>query len=119
MPSLILHLQALIFRTLQRIFTNLDLSFSYPLPNKPSFTRTIPSTYSQRPGSIDLLFYTPLDYILPSQSSLVQNSVTQTTKIKPPTQATLTKPIPKRPLLINLHGGGFALGHARYVFFNT
>ena len=87
MSGLTLRIKALFFRTLQSIFTLLDLYLSHPLPQKVSFTRKIPSTVSPIPGSFDLLFYTPPSY-----------SKTPSSK--------------KHPLLINFHGGGFTVGHA-------
>ncbi|EPE25071.1 alpha/beta-Hydrolase [Glarea lozoyensis ATCC 20868] len=89
-----LHIQALFFRTLQRIFTTLDLSYSHPLPKPHSFIRTIPSTHSKTLGSIDLFFYTSASHKSPPSSPEVG--------VKE-----------RRPLLVNFHGGGYAIGHAR------
>ncbi|KFY92490.1 hypothetical protein V500_04174 [Pseudogymnoascus sp. VKM F-4518 (FW-2643)] len=82
-----LRIKAFVFRVLQSIFTLCDLYLSHPLPQRVSFTHTIPSSTSSTTGSFDILFYTPRSY--------TQNSPK------------------KHPLLINFHGGGFTIGHAR------
>jgi putative ergosteryl-3beta-O-L-aspartate hydrolase len=87
MSRFTLRIKAVFFRTLQSIFTLLDLYLSQPLPQKVSFTGKIPSTVSSVAGSFDLLFYTPSSY-----------NKTPSSK--------------KHPLLINFHGGGFTIGHA-------
>ncbi|PVH79512.1 hypothetical protein DL98DRAFT_572514 [Cadophora sp. DSE1049] len=92
MSQLSLRLKAMFFRAVQSIFTMLDLYLSHPLPQKASFTRSIRSTVSVVPGTIDLLFYTP-----PSYNKKLSQTPSQPTK--------------KHPLLINFHGG-FTLGHA-------
>jgi ergosteryl-3beta-O-L-aspartate hydrolase len=88
MSRLKLRFQALIFRTLQSIYTFFDLYLSHPLPRRVSCKRRISSTVSSIPGSFDLLFYTPPSYK------------------KRPSSTT------KHPLLVNFHGGGFTIGHA-------
>jgi putative ergosteryl-3beta-O-L-aspartate hydrolase len=96
MSRLSLRLKALFFRTLQSIFTFLDLYLSHPLPQRVSFTHKIKSTVSSVPGYIDLLFYMPPSYI---KTPLTNDNSTSTPK--------------KHPLLINFHGGGFTIGHAK------
>jgi len=93
----VLYLNALLFRTLQTIFTLGDLYLSRPVPQQISFSRKITSTTSPIPGSIELLFYTPLPYR--NASSNKSGSVSAASN-------------PKYPLLINFHGGGFTIGHA-------
>ncbi|KAE9374962.1 alpha/beta-hydrolase [Stipitochalara longipes BDJ] len=97
MSRIILQLKALAFRALQSVFTLFDLYLSHPLPQKVSFKRKIPSTISPPvavtthgtiPGSFDLLFYAPPSYDKRPSST-------------------------KHPLLINFHGGGFTIGHAK------
>lgn len=100
MSRLVLHLKVQFFRTLQSIFTLFDLYLSHPLPQRVSLTRKIPSSLASIPGTIDLLFYTPSSYTKPRTPN---NTL-------PPTSKQSTK---KHPILINLHGGGFTIGHAR------
>ena len=90
MSRIILRLEALFFRAVVSFFTFFDLYLSHPFPQRVSFTKRIKSTVSSIPGSFDLLFYTPPHY---------------TKSQTPNTQ--------KHPLLINSHGGGFVIGHAR------
>jgi acetyl esterase/lipase len=94
-----LFLKALLFRTLQQIYTFLDLYLSRPLPQRVSYTRKIPTTISPIPGSINLLFYTPRSY---------------STHPAPKKASVRPSPTPtkKHPLLINFRGGGFTIGHA-------
>ncbi|KFZ23909.1 hypothetical protein V502_01614 [Pseudogymnoascus sp. VKM F-4520 (FW-2644)] len=87
MSRFMLRIKAFVFRVLQSIFTLCDLYLSHPLPQRVSFTRTIPSSTGSTSGSFDILFYTP-----PSYSQ---------------------KPTKRHPILINFHGGGFTIGHAR------
>ncbi|OQE29335.1 hypothetical protein PENFLA_c004G09441 [Penicillium flavigenum] len=61
--------------------------------NRPSVEIAIPSKVSKTPGSIQLYFFTA-----PS---------------KPLCPRKQTKKLPPRPVLINFHGGGFSIGHAR------
>lgn len=99
MSRLTLLLRAQFFRTLQSIFTFFDLYLSYPLPHRVAFKRKIPSTVSSIPGSIDLLFYAP-----PSYNANLTNNKASTATVKSSPK--------KYPLLINIHGGGFTIGHA-------
>jgi putative ergosteryl-3beta-O-L-aspartate hydrolase len=99
MSRLSLRAKALFFRTLQSIFTFFDLYLSHPLPQRVSFTRKITPTVASVPGSFDLLFYTPLSYIKSPVGKRNSTSIS-------------TPPVNKYPLLINLHGGGFTIGHA-------
>jgi acetyl esterase/lipase len=86
----ILYLKVFILRIVQSILTLLDLYLSHPGPRIVSFTRQITSTVGSVPGSFKLLFYTPILY---------SKDASATTK--------------KHPLVINFHGGGFTVGHAR------
>src|ERR1700710_3070880 len=87
MSRYMLRIKAFVVRTIQSIVVLCDLYLSHPLPSRVSFSRTIPSSVGSTSGSFDILFYTPPGY----------------------------KPASKErfPLLINFHGGGFTLGHAR------
>lgn len=70
----------------------LDRNLSLPFPPKPSLEITIPTTINKTPGSITLYFFT-------SSSRDIATEI--------PNPST-----PKRPVLINFHGGGFSIGHA-------
>mgnify|MGYP003629409086 FL=1 len=61
-----------------------------PRPRPPSFRRSIPVTVSPRKGTIELLFYTPSDYL-----ARLQNNEAL-----------------KYPVLLNFHAGGFTIGRA-------
>lgn len=87
MSRFMLRIKAFVARTIQSIVVLCDLYFSLPLPRRVSFSRTIRSSVGSTPGSFDILFYTPPAY-------------------KPKSKE-------KFPLLINFHGGGFTIGHAR------
>jgi putative ergosteryl-3beta-O-L-aspartate hydrolase len=100
MSRFMLRIKAFLFLTVQSITALCDLYLSRPLPQRVSFTLSIPSTVGSVPDSFDLLFYTPSSYkgrygiqTLASPSS-------------PPATD-------KHPVLINFHGGGFSSGHAR------
>lgn len=84
---IILRIKAFVMRTLQSIAVLCDLYLSHPLPRRVAFSRTIASSVGSTPDSFDILFYTPPSY-------------------KPKSKE-------KFPLLINFHGGGFTIGHAR------
>ncbi|KAI1270808.1 Alpha/Beta hydrolase protein [Xylaria sp. FL0933] len=58
-----------------------------PRPPNPAFTRSIPSTISDRPGDFTLHFYVPPDYFNKNETT-------------------------KWPAVINFHGGGFTIGSA-------
>ncbi|KAJ5959519.1 uncharacterized protein N7479_006669 [Penicillium vulpinum] len=80
------------YRILDNLRSLLDRYFSWPLPRGPSIEIAIPSKVSKAPGSIELYFFTaPSNPLTPKQ----------------------TNPSPPRPVLINFHGGGFSIGHAR------
>jgi acetyl esterase/lipase len=97
MSRLKLRFKAVIFRTLAYINALLDRYFSTPPPQRSSFTRSIPSSHSQIPGSIRLLFFSLKTFQHPS--SLPAPNTTQ-------------KPHKGHPILINFHGGGFSIGIA-------
>ncbi|KAI3172865.1 hypothetical protein DTO046C5_3212 [Penicillium roqueforti] len=81
------------YRMLAHLLSILDRYLSWPLPPGPSVGIAIPSTVSKAPGSIQLYFFTaPSNPLYPRKQ---------------------TKPCPPRPVLMNFHGGGFSIGHAR------
>ncbi|KAE9366040.1 alpha/beta-hydrolase [Stipitochalara longipes BDJ] len=90
MSRLSLHIKAFLFRIAQTIGRYCDLYLSFPLPQRVSFTRRIQSTVGNVPGAFNLLFYTPLSYSHDARTSSSE----------------------KYPVLINLHGGGYTIGHA-------
>ncbi|KAH7357204.1 Alpha/Beta hydrolase protein [Rhexocercosporidium sp. MPI-PUGE-AT-0058] len=96
MHPLLLQLRAILVRAILSILTFLDLYLSHPLPQRPSFIRKIKSTESYIPGTVSLLFYTSLSY-----------------KWNQATHHALLASEKRRPLLVNFHGGGFTVGHAR------
>ncbi|KAJ9491302.1 hypothetical protein VN97_g1944 [Penicillium thymicola] len=81
------------YRMLSSLLSLLDRYLSWPLPPRPTVEIAVPSTISKSPGLIQLYFLTA-----PS------------TPLCPHKQ---TSPVPPRPVLINFHGGGFSIGHAR------
>lgn len=101
MSRLELRIKSIIFRFFQTIGRLCDNYLSTPLPVSSSLTINIPSTVSKVPGEIPLLFYTPKSYRLQRQpkSSHTQNSQTP------------LLPRKKYPILINIHGGGYTIGH--------
>ncbi|KUM59637.1 hypothetical protein ACN42_g7507 [Penicillium freii] len=81
------------YRMLSSLLSILDRYLSWPLPPRPSVDIAIPSTVSKSPGLIQLNFFTaPSNPLCPRKQ---------------------TSPSPPRPVLINFHGGGFSIGHAR------
>lgn len=81
-----LRLSAAWWRNLQCVGMGLHFMAS-PRPPNPDFTKSIPSTISDRPGKFTLHFYVPAEY----------HEKEKTTKW---------------PAVINFHGGGFTLGSA-------
>ncbi|KAJ5956009.1 hypothetical protein N7501_010288 [Penicillium viridicatum] len=81
------------YRMLSSLLSLLDRYLSWPLPPGPSVDIAIPSTVSKSPGLIQLYFFTASS--------------------KPLCPRKQTSPCPPRPVLINFHGGGFSIGHAR------
>lgn len=77
------------YRLLASILSGLDRYLSFPSPPRPCLNISIPSTISSTPGSIQLYFFTA-----------------QGKDLSPDPQ------LPKRPVLVNFHGGGFTIGHA-------
>ncbi|EKD14048.1 uncharacterized protein L3040_007948 [Drepanopeziza brunnea f. sp. 'multigermtubi'] len=85
--QLSLYIKAFIIRFFQTLGRYLDLYASTPLPQRPLFSRTIPSTVGSVPGQFKILFYTPPDYSRKPKSA-------------------------GYPILVNFHGGGYTIGHA-------
>ncbi|KAJ5612518.1 hypothetical protein N7510_005712 [Penicillium lagena] len=96
--------QAQKYRILSSLLSLLDRYLSWPWPSNPSLEFSIPSTISKHPGSIGLYFFTA-----PSRA-LTPNTIATATQS---TQDSHSTPRPKRPVLINFHGGGFSIAHAR------
>lgn len=82
------------YRMLASIVSFLDRYLSFPFAPRPCLNIPIPSTLSQTPGSVQLYFYTAHGRDLAPEHD------------EPDRQ------VPKRPVLINFHGGGFTIGHA-------
>lgn len=106
--------------------------FAPPRPPKPSFSRTIQSTISTKPGEFVLHFYVPKDYEVERQlgfknrrKSLAVNPDLEEGKAGRPVimgegvgvkkaegAAPKSRSKGGYPVLINFHGGGFTLGTA-------
>lgn len=129
-----LHMQA----TFWRVLMGLGMFFhklAPPRPSKPSFYRRIKAHMAGTPGTIDLYFYVPNDYL--AQKRLWQNSsvesldaeseslTSQSSRpsmirqvshaIMHPIHHNKKKREPGRkwggyPVVVNFHGGGFTLG---------
>lgn len=80
------------YRLVAGIFSWLDRYLSWPLPSRPALELTIPTTVSKIPGTIQLYFFTATGTLLSPGEDEEQ-------------------PHTKRPVLIDFHGGGFAIGH--------
>ncbi|PVH80233.1 alpha/beta-hydrolase [Cadophora sp. DSE1049] len=87
MARISLYIKASIIRFFQTIGRYCDLYLSTPYPQRPSFSRTIPSTVGSVPGKFKLLFYTPPGFNIRSKAETY-------------------------PVLVNFHGGGYTIGHA-------
>ena len=85
----LLALELKVWRFLSNLNTFLIRHLYRSAPAKPTFTITVP--VSDPPGSITLHVWTPPDHALPAAPS---------------------PGAPRRPLLVNFHGGGYTLGHA-------
>jgi len=95
-PSyLSLLLKAYIYRFLASIFTYCDIYLSTPIPPSPSFTISIPTSNSETPGKIPLLFYVPKSYKRRHSSP------------GRPRGPSDHKPF---PIVLNFHGGGNTIG---------
>ena len=81
-----LYFQLQILRLFQFLTSLIDNYFTRPLPLHPSFTISIPSNLSPRPGHIPLYFYIPPSLPHPKK----------------------TDPL---PLIVNFHGGALNIGH--------
>ncbi|KAK6585972.1 hypothetical protein PZA11_001029 [Diplocarpon coronariae] len=87
MALLSLYIRTSIIRFLQALGRYLDLYASTPLPQRPSFSLTIPSTVGSVTGNFKILFYMPPNYSRQPGAG-------------------------KFPVLLNFHGGGYTIGHA-------
>ncbi|KAK5093544.1 hypothetical protein LTS08_008900 [Lithohypha guttulata] len=88
-PRWFIGLQASILRKLMDFGMFFNALHS-PRPLAPSFRRCIPVTISRRKGFINLLFYTPKDYLMQHGADAGR----------------------RYPVVVNFHGGGFTLGRA-------
>lgn len=95
-----LYVTVSIFRFFQTLGKWCDHYLSPPLPNPPVFKINIPSTVSETPGKIPLLFYTPKSYRLSSPRTRTQQQERPLLSVQ------------KHPILVNLHGGGYTIGSA-------
>ncbi|KAH7346716.1 Alpha/Beta hydrolase protein [Rhexocercosporidium sp. MPI-PUGE-AT-0058] len=87
MAGISLYIKASIIRFFQTIGRYCDLYLSKPYPQRPAFSRSIPSTVGSVPGKFKLLFYTPAGFNFRSKAETY-------------------------PFLINFHGGGYTIGNA-------
>ena len=136
----ILHLQAVIWRFLM----GLGMMFhrmAPPRPPKPSFSRTVKSTVSGKPGNLTLWFYTPRDYetqrslwagkkgragealgTVDEEGGEGSEGIGRKKRENSLSLSEMGKSIRKKsnssrrwgsyPVVINFHGGGFTLGSA-------
>jgi putative ergosteryl-3beta-O-L-aspartate hydrolase len=86
--SVFLYLKVYFVRLLQRWITRKDLRQPPPPAPAPGFKISIPTTSRAKPGTIDLLFYTP---------ALYHDTTSTATDF---------------PIVMNIHGGGFTIGGA-------
>jgi acetyl esterase/lipase len=78
------------YRSLNSIMSWLDRYIAWPLPPRPSLILTIPTKISKKPGEVALYFFTAAAEATDGRADNLSA---------------------KRPVLINFHGGGFAIGH--------
>jgi hypothetical protein len=123
-PRWVLHVQAQFWRVLMGLGMFFHKMAS-PRPPKYNFVRTIPATISNKTGTIDLYFYTPMGY--GTQKSLWQGhsasddeETVDKGKQRKSSIGSLGQNLRRRsssakrwggyPVVLNFHGGGFTLG---------
>jgi hypothetical protein len=123
-PRWVLHVQAQFWRVLMGLGMFFHKMAS-PRPPKYNFVRTIPATISNKTGTIDLYFYTPMGYgtqksLWQGRSASDDEETVDKGKQRKSSIGSLGQNLRRRsssakrwggyPVVLNFHGGGFTLG---------